>query len=169
MKKILLTLFCVLFLFACATPQIPQEAVSLNQHVSQGITALQQNALDVIQAWEDAAKDAVGNQWDAIYEEAETKYRKVRNIQGELSPENYAEIAALASIIRDKLDDKVEEKADEMRATVTNNGGTVLTMNQRVTDLLASNRRVIEANEELLKTVSDIVPIPENLLGVGGN
>jgi uncharacterized protein YjaG (DUF416 family) len=162
--------FIILFIFlgflnACAT--IPPEAPDLSIKVGTGIEVLQENALDLVKAWEIVALKIVNSQWDSIYEKADEMYREKRSVSNpNLTPEQVKEIAALAAIIQGRLTDKVREKATEMQSIIIKNGSTIREMNNKLTDLLSSARGLIEANEALLDTVTNLTPIPMDLFRV---
>jgi hypothetical protein len=165
-KKFLLLISMVLVFSACGA-KIPSESIALNQNVTTGIEALRQNALDIIKAWEEVANSTIDEKWSELYSRAEDMFWKKRTLAPTgPTQEQLMEIAGLAGRIKDKLREVVRDKANEMRRTVMENAEATLKMNNGVTDLLSSARRVIETNEALLDTIKDMVPIPLDLLEV---
>ena len=158
----------VVLTLGCAA-NIPREAPALSANVTKAIEALQQNALDLVDAWEIVATTTVSDQMEQIYGKAEAMYvaRRQAQISGDgLTRQQSMEIAALASIIKDQLNQKVRDQAASMRRQVMQNAQTAAQMSRAVTDLLSSSRRVIEANEQMLSTIGDILPVPQGMLEV---
>lgn len=171
MNKIVLILLFFFVVAGCAA-KIPPESVALNQNVQKGIEALKQNALQLVDMWEQTAFSTVAEKWSEIYDRADKAYRNKRNVTGAYNEQQAMEVAALAGLMKDKLNDKIRDEAAKMRQTVTTNSDVVLRMNEGVTDLLSSARRVIETNQALLDTVTSVLPVPQGLLEVtpsGGN
>lgn len=154
-----------LALASCA-PAIPPEAPGLSRYVGQGVAGIRQNARSVIDAWEQVALALVDERWAELYSRALDAYRARRSVEGELSAEQHRDVAGLAALMRDGLTRGVRDKAGEMRAQVDENTDVTMKMSNGLTDLLTSARTVIEANEALLGTIKDIVPVPTNLLEV---
>lgn len=167
MKNFFFVFLTVLLLTSCA-PKVPPEAVPLSRSISRGIITLQENSLDLIDAWEEASYHIVKLKWSEIYKRANEIYWKKRTLPENDTPttEQNEEIAALATLINNELNKKVRDKANEMRRVVQDNSSKIKDMNDQLVRLLTSVINVIKANEALLDTVMDIVPVPSGLLNV---
>ena len=70
--------FAVLLLTGCVN--IPPESITVNERVSAGVVTMEENTNLVINAWRETAVALLEEQFDAIYDAAEEKYRGKKNI-----------------------------------------------------------------------------------------
>lgn len=146
-------------LSACA--QVPTAAVSVNQHVTTGISTLQENANVLIASWEESAFMLLDEHWEKVYSEAEKRYRDKKKIAAciNLLPDQQVQVAGLAVLIRDEARSKIRTKAKEIRNQVNANAKKTLEANKSITALLRSVNQLVGTRTMALKMVGDLVSI----------
>jgi hypothetical protein len=145
--------------------QIPQAAIDVNRQVATGITALNDNAQELIRAWEETAYQVLDERWSKVYAQADAAYRTKRGVQPGvlLTSPQAEEVAGLATLVRDDVRKKIRTEADGMRKIVTANAKNTLDANESVTMLLINANAIGAAQHSALKQVGTLLPIADTV------
>ena len=161
--KILLTLIFGFILWGCAS--IPPQAIELNKNVSTGIDALEENAIEMVNAWEQSGFMILDESWDKLYDKAESDYRTKKGITTgtSLTADQTKDVAGLAVLIRDEVRKKITDEAISYRSIIKNNATEITQANDSITGLLQEANRAIGKRQVVMDQVQGILPIPPNL------
>jgi hypothetical protein len=162
LRRLVPALAVAVVLTACA--RIPPEAVEVNEQVGEGISTLQQNNLQMIEAWADLTYFIVDESGGEIHDRAAAAFERRADspaVRAELARGVSREsiIAGIAVEIRDKVRDRVAEEADKMRAVVNANARETSGANVSITRLLTSANAVVQTRASILERVGDLSPI----------
>ena len=65
--KNLTLIFIAILTFTTGCSSIPQAAIDVNKQVSAGISALGENGIEMVDAWEKSAFNMLDERWSKIY------------------------------------------------------------------------------------------------------
>jgi hypothetical protein len=147
---------------ASGCSSIPQAAVDVNKQVSKGISILGENAIEMVNAWEQSAYNMLDEKWSKVYTKADASYRSKKGIAAEtpLTAQQQEDVAGLSALIRGEVRFKIRAESDEMKSIITLNTKNTLAANESVTDLLVSANAVATFQQAAIKEVGNLIPIP---------
>jgi hypothetical protein len=162
-KNMRLSRFALIIAFgipASGCVQIPPAAVDLSRDVSKGISALRDNGNDMVAAWEEIGYRLLDERWAKVYTKAETDFRAKRKIASgvALTAQDQQDVAGLATLYRDAVRKKVQDKAAELRIVINRNAKTTLDANESLTSLLSSAQAALGVQQSALRSVGELIP-----------
>jgi len=160
--KNLTLIFIAILTFTTGCSSIPQAAIDVNKQVSAGISALGENGIEMVDAWEKSAFNMLDERWSKIYEKSDASYRSSKGIAAgaALTPQQQEDVAGLSTIIRGEVREKIRVEASGMRSIINSNTKNTLAANESITNLLASANAVATFQKSAIKEVGSLIPIP---------
>jgi PBP1b-binding outer membrane lipoprotein LpoB len=147
---------------ATGCSSIPQAAIDVNKQVSAGISALGENGIDMVNAWEQSAYNMLDEKWSKVYEKANASYITKKSLSAGtvLTAQQQEDVAGLSVVIRDEVRSKIRSESNGMKSIIMSNTKNTLAANESVTDLLVSANAVATFQQAAIKEVGNLIPIP---------
>ena len=162
MKQILSITLTVML---CACASIPSSSIELNKKVTNGIEAIRDNGLTMVEAWEKTGYKVLDERWKRVHTKAKADYKSKKNIAAgtALTPEQETDVAGLAVIYRDAVKEMIKREADSLREIINKNASETIKGNNSITNLLEEASRAIGKRQVVMSEIKNLVPIPPSV------
>lgn len=154
---------CITMIVLSGCANVPPEAASANQRISDGVTRMESDTQAVLEAWRQTLSLAVEAELDTIYDRAEVAVRTHAGLAAgvPLTLEQQKDVTGLTVIIMLEANNRIGTKISELSATVRTNAATVRNANGDITQLLSSASRIGLARAEIISTLGELIPLPD--------